>query len=290
MKACHGPFTPAPGHERDFADIEFKPPESFFKDDTGKPDRVRCKTENAQLAISRANAQTKRAKKKGKKGEGGRLTLEQWASRERDQYRCLMGAEDNVGKLLRFLDEEKLAENTIVLFMGDNGFFHGEHGLHGKQEAYEEALRVPMMMRFPGAVKAGQRVDAFTANVDIAPAVLDFCGIKPAQPMQGLSWKGLVDGSRKGPRRDSFVYTMHGGDAAHPVVKCLRTARHKLILNLNPRDKTELYDLAADPNEMNNLALEAGNRGLIGDLKRKLVAEMKKLEDPAVADTQAAVH
>ncbi|MFN7931998.1 MAG: sulfatase [Bryobacteraceae bacterium] len=285
-KACHGPFTPAPGHENDFANLEFRPPESFFIDDTGKPDRVRRKSQNPQSAFRTRQDGGKKKRKKAAGDAPG--SVDAWAARERDQHRCLMGVEDSVGRLLQFLDEQKLAENTIILYMGDNGFFHGEHGLHGKMEAYEEALRVPMLLRYPAAVKGNQRIDAFTSNIDIAPSVLDFCGMRPPQPMQGLSFKGLVDGSKRKPGRDSFVYTMHGADAAQPTVKALRTSRYKLILNITPKDKTELYDLQSDPKEMKNLALESGNTQLIADLKRKLIAEMRKIEDPAIAAVEAS--
>ncbi|MBL8231659.1 MAG: sulfatase-like hydrolase/transferase [Bryobacterales bacterium] len=287
-KACHGPFTPAPGHEGDFADIEFKPPASFFIDDEGKPERVRRKSQNPESGMARESRRAERKKNKKKTAGDAPGNLTAWAARERDQFRCLMGVEDSVGRLMAFLEQEKLAENTIILFMGDNGFFHGEHGLHGKMEAYEESLRVPCLLRYPQAVKAGQRVDAFTSNVDIAPTVLDFCGLKPGRPMQGMSWKAMVDGGRKKPAwRDSFVYSMHGDDAARPTVKALRTDRYKLILNLNPKDKDELYDLQADRAELKNIAPES--RALVTDLKRKLIAEMKKIEDPAVPGVEASL-
>lgn len=284
-KACHGPFTPAPGHENDFANVEFKPPESFFLDDEGKPDRVRNKSQNRGM----------KAKKAGRRGERKKAAgdppanLTAWAERERNQYRCLMGVEDSVGRLLAFLEEQKLAEDTIIVYSGDNGFFHGEHGLHGKMEAYEESIRVPMMVRYPRAIKGGQKVDAFVSNVDLAPSVLDLCGVKAGRPMQGQSWKPLVTGVKGAPRRDHFVYTMHGQSAAAPTVKALRTDRYKLILNLNPRDKDELYDLRSDPREMKNLALDKGNGALMADLKRKLIAGMKQIDDPAVAAVEATL-
>ena len=283
-KACHGPFTPAPGHERDFASTPVKPPASFFVDDEGKPDRVRRK--NQYLAMRKGGAAATAGRKNNKKKQPARAgdappDLERWADRERDQFRCLMGAEDSIGRLMACLEELKVADDTIVFFSGDNGFFHGEHGLHGKMEAYEEALRVPMMVRYPRAVKAGQRCDAFVSNVDFAPSILDLCGVKPAQPMQGISWAPLVNG-KGGQRRESFLYTSHGADAALPTVKALRTDRYKLILNVHPKDKTELYDLKNDPQEMKNLAGEKGNAALIQDLKRQMIAQMRALEDPAL--------
>jgi len=282
-KACHGPFTPAPGYENAFADVELKPPASYFIDDPGKPQRVRGKGRTAGMRPA------KRAARKGRKAEPAQsaesLSLAQWAERERNQLRCLMGVEVSVGRLLAALEELKIADDTIIVFAGDNGFFHGEHGLHGKMEAYEESLRVPMLARYPRLVKPGQRADAFVSNVDLAPTILDFCGVKPPRPMQGRSWRALVSGQPGSyRRREAFLYEMFGGGATpeKPTVKALRTEQYKLILNLNPPDVTELYDLKTDPQEMKNLAREKGNRDLIAQLKRRMLEEMRALEDPAV--------
>ena len=283
-KACHGPWTPAPGHEKDFADYPFKPPASFALDDQGKPKRVRAKSQNRRIS---GGAKQAKAKKKKQAAGDAPASLDAWSARERSYFRSLMGVEDSVARIFAFLEKEKLLDDTIVCYCGDNGFFHGEHGLHGKMEAYEEALRVPMMVRYPRQIKPGQRCDAFVANVDLAPSILDLCDVKAPRPMQGQSWRPLVTGQKSAPRRDSFVYTMHGGDAAHPTVKALRTERYKLILNLNPADKPELYDLKNDPQELKNLAGPA-SRTLLSDLRGKLIAEMKKLEDPALPDVEAA--
>ncbi len=285
-KACHGPFTPAPGHENDFADYPFKPPPSFFLDDDGKPARVCSKSQYRAFQEGRTKKQQRAGKRMQERAGDPPVNVEAWSARERSYYRCLMGAEDSVGRLLAFLEEERLLDDTIVFFSGDNGFFHGEHGLHGKMEAYEEALRVPMMVRYPQLIPGGQRCTEFVSNVDLAPSILDLCGVKAPRPMQGQSWRPLVTGQRTAPWRDSFVYTMHGQNAAHPTVKALRTDRYKLILNLNPKDKPELYDLNDDPREMKNLA--ASNGALMADLKGRLLQEMKKLEDPAAPDVAAA--
>ncbi len=288
-KACHAPFTPAPGHENDFADVTFRPPESFFLDDTGKPLRVRRKSQYRAMKEGPGAAPGKK-KKKSVAPWDPVTSLERWAARERDQYRCLMGVEDSVARLFAVLEEAKVLDHTIIVYAADNGFFHGEHGLHGKLEAYEESLRVPMMVRYPPAIRPGQRVDAFVANVDLAPTILEFCGLRPLPSMQGRSWRGLVTGKAAPEKwRDSFVYTIHGSHAAHPVAKAIRTERYKLILNLNPRDKDELYDLKSDPQELKNLAEEKGSRELIAQLKRQMLAIMKELEDPAVPAVEATL-
>jgi N-acetylglucosamine-6-sulfatase len=279
-KACHGPFTPAPGHENDFANVEFKPPASYYSDNAGKPARVRAKGPN------RAGKQQKRGKKaRPQDTSETNLTLAQWAERERNQHRCLMGVDDSAARILGYLDDARLAEDTIIVYMGDNGFFHGEFGLSGKMEAYEPSLRVPMLMRYPRLVKAGQRVNEFVANVDLLSTITDFCGVKPGRPVQGHSWAPLVAGRTPGrPWRKEFLYQMFSGGAtaATPTVKALRTDRYKLILNLNPKDVTEVYDLREDPLELKNIALEKGGAGLVKDLTRQMLAVMKELEDPAL--------
>jgi len=288
-KAVHAPFTPAPGFESFLAEREFKPPGSWFTDDKGKPDRVRRKgrggDEPARKGGRKAKAQ--------RKGTAEALSMEQWAERERNYYRALMGLEKNVGRLLDFLDEEKLAENTIVVFASDNGFFHGEHGLHGKLEAYEESLRVPMLARFPGIIRPRLRVSEFVANVDFMPTMLDFCGVKAPAPVEGRSWRPLVTGRNgSGEWRRDFLYEMFapsGATPEHPTLKALRTDRYKLILNLNPREAAELYDLEKDRGEMNNLASEAGNRELVGELTRQMVARMREVGDPAIPDVEATL-
>jgi len=287
-KACHGPFTPAPGYENAFADVEFKPPASYFIDDPGKPQRVRGK---GRATVTRP---TKKAARQARRpaAQAEAMTPKQWGERERNQYRCLMGVEVSVGRLLAALEEMKVADDTIIVFAGDNGFFHGEHGLHGKMEAYEESLRVPMLARFPRTIRPGQRVDAFVSNVDLAPTILDFCGVKQPQPMQGRSWRPLVGGQPGAyRRRDAFLYEMFGAEATpeKPTVKALRTERYKLILNLNPPDIEELYDLKTDPREMKNLALDKGNRDLVAQLKRRMLEEMRALADPAAPLVEATL-
>lgn len=280
-KACHAPFTPAPGHEDDFAGVKFEPPRSFFTDDEGKPQRVRRRRGVGPGASGRPRAQN-----------SGPLPLDAWAERERNQYRCLMGVEDSVRRLFQYLDEAKLAEDTVIVYAGDNGFFHGEHGLHGKLEAYEEAIRVPMMARFPRRIRAGQKVDSFIVNVDLAPTVLDFCNVKLPGPMHGRSWRPLVTGKAKSTAwRKTFLYEQfaNGASASAPMVKSLRTDRYKLILNLFPKDVEELYDLKNDPEEAKNLALEKGNKDLMQTLKRQMIDAMRELEDPAVAAVEATL-
>lgn len=261
-RASHGPFTPAPGHEKDFADVEIKPPPSFFVDDPGKPKRIRDAASD-------------------------RKGLAKWAEKQRNQYRSLMGVEDSTGRLLAFLDEHNLAEDTIVVFASDNGYFQGEHGLTSKQEAYEESLRVPFFVRYPRRIRP-QRCDAIVANIDLLPSILEICGVKQVRPIQGRSWWPLVTGKQKSIRSRLLFETMgRGSNILKPAVKALRTERYKLILNTNPKDITELYDLKTDPREMKNLATDPGYRDLVRNLQRQLLEEMRLTDDPALPFVEA---
>jgi N-acetylglucosamine-6-sulfatase len=263
-RACHGPFTPAPGHEKDLADVEIKPPPSFYIDDPGKPKRVREGANNDR-----------------------RMPLAKWAEKQRNQYRSLMGVEDSVGRLLAFLDEQKLAEDTIVVYSSDNGYFQGEHGLTSKQEAYEEGMRVPFFVRYKRRIEP-QRCDAMIANIDLAPTILEICEAPLTKPVQGRSWWPLVVGKQKSIRHRLLFETMgRGTKIMNPAVKALRTERYKLILNTNPHDITELYDLKNDPGEMKNLASEPAWLDLRKELERQLLDEMRITGDPALGFVEA---
>jgi len=126
--------------------------------------------------------------------------------------------------------------------------------------------------------------------VDLAPNILDFCGIPAPRQMQGRSWRPLATGSPNAGRRDCFLYSIYGAgaDPKAPTVKAIRTDRYKLILNLNPADVDELYDLKNDPQEMKNLT-GAGTQDQVRKLKERMLAEMRELGDPAVPLLEASL-
>lgn len=265
-KAPHAPFTPAPGHEKFLGDLDFPAHPDFGKVDPGKPKRLQ-------------------SPQKPTEATGGSVwPLERFAERERNYYRSLMGVEESVGRLLRRLDDHELTSNTIVLYTSDNGFFHGEHGLQTKMEAYEESIRVPALFRYPDGVKAGLECDAMVANVDVAATIAEYCGVQLARRTQGHSWRRALSGDTRS-RRSEFLYEYFGMDAEatplRPAVKALRTERQKLIVNSHPADVDELYDLEKDPREMNNLALDKSYAGRVKNLRERMVQTMRELGDPA---------
>jgi len=171
----------------------------------------------------------------------------------------LKSQDDNVGRLLDYLDKSGLAKNTIVVFTGDHGFFLGEHGWFDKRFMYEEALRVPWMIRYPGVIKPGSVSDAWVVNVDNAPTILDMAHVKIPEDMQGRSLLPVFKGNAPADWRKSMYYHYYEFAPPHWVMSHygIRTERYKLIYYY-PINQWELFDLQKDPHEMDNLIKKGG--------------------------------
>ena len=194
-------------------------------------------------------------------------------------YEALMGVDDSVGRVLDYLDDKGLAENTIVVYAGDNGFMWGEHGLIDKRYAYEESIRIPHLMRFPRMMpEGGRKVDEMVLNVDLAPTLLAAAGLAAPGDIQGLDCMKLACGDSTG-WRDSWLYE-YFGDIGFPQPPCraVCTREWKLIeyqkSYMQIRDfPDEMYHIATDPEEKHNLAQYPEFR----DIRKKLQHEMKRL-------------
>ena len=172
----------------------------------------------------------------------------------RDYFRLLDNVDRNVGRILEALDREGLADNTLVVFTSDNGYFLGEHGMGDKRLAYEESIRVPLLIRWPGRVVAGATSDALALNIDFAPTFLELAGAPVPGPMQGRS---LVPVFRDPAHelRSCFFYEYFREKPEHlqPACFAVRTRTEKLIHYPETPAQDELFDLAADPFELTNL-------------------------------------
>ena len=174
-----------------------------------------------------------------------------------DYLACVQGVDDGVGKVLDYLERTGLADNTIVIYSADNGWYLGELGLYDKRFMYEPGLRVPLLARGPG-IKAGITPGAFIANIDLAPTFLDLAGLPVPASMQGRSFAPLLRGETPTDWRTAVYYRYyhdpgHHNTAAHCGV---RTATHKLIYYWK-KDVYELFDLTVDPREQHNLLFDA---------------------------------
>jgi arylsulfatase A-like enzyme len=192
-----------------------------------------------------------------------------------------MGVDENIGRVLELLDREGLAENTIVVYASDNGFFLGEHGMFDKRLMYEPSIRVPMLLRWPAGVQAG-RVDGqhIALNIDVAPTLLDLCGVEVPAWMQGSSWSPLLRGEGASWRKD-FLYEYYEFPAAHCVRahRGVRDHRWKLIHFWQQPQEWELYDLQGDPDETTNLAARPEHAGQLRRMQERLAALRREFDD-----------
>lgn len=171
-----------------------------------------------------------------------------------DYMKVIRSLDDNVGRLLDYLDEHDLADNTLVVYTSDQGFYMGEHGWFDKRYMYEESFRTPLLMRYPNGFEKGGSIDQLVQNIDYAPTFLDFAGAEIPDDMQGMSIKPIL-GNEKIKWRDALYYHYYEYPNEHGVEKHygIRTDKFKLIHFYENLDEWELYDLENDPSEMNNL-------------------------------------
>ena len=176
----------------------------------------------------------------------------------KDYLRCVASVDDNVGRVLDYLDKSGLAKNTVVIYSSDQGFYLGDHGWFDKRFMYEESYRMPFTVRWPGKIKAGSKQDALVSNLDFAETFLEIAGTKIPDDMQGISLVPLFSGETPDDWRKSLYYHYYEfyghRRAAHMVRRHygVRTGRYKLIHFYN-LDEWELYDLEKDPREMKSV-------------------------------------
>ncbi len=197
-------------------------------------------------------------------------------------FRCLAGVDENVGRLLDTLDELGLSENTVVIFMSDNGYYLGERHLLDKRTAYEESIRIPLLIRAPSPAGRGKVEDRLVLNIDLAPTILDLTGLSTPASVQGRSLRPLLDNRPPADWRDGFFYRYHY-DATYPYavgVAAVRTTDAKLIRYPGREDWTEVFDLRTDPFELRNLARDPQAAGL----RRKLEEQFVRLGEEAGVD------
>jgi arylsulfatase A-like enzyme len=193
-----------------------------------------------------------------------------------DYLGCVAAVDESVGRLLDVLDEAGLAEDTLVVYTSDQGFFLGEHGWFDKRFMYEESLRMPLVMRFPARVRPGSVNTDIVSNLDFAPTFLDAAGRGKPAPMQGRSFLPLLLGRAVAGWPESFYYHYYEFPAVHMAKRHygVRTKRYKLIRFYHDIDAWELYDLEKDPHETVNLASDPAYAGV----RKGLEAELARLQ------------
>ncbi|EQB38083.1 MULTISPECIES: sulfatase family protein [Virgibacillus] len=278
-KAPHRPWQPPEKYKQLFEDKAVHFPDTF--NDT-YADRANA----AKIADMRIE-DLKEEDVKGVPPAGlSKQEMKQWKYQRyiKDYLRCVVSIDDNVGKLLDYLDKNGLAEDTIVIYTSDQGFFLGEHGWYDKRFMYEESLRMPYVMRYPKEIKANSVSTDFIINNDFAPTFLDYCQVPAKESMQGESFRVIAKGDKPKLWRDAVYYrywehlTIHQVTAHYGV----RTERYKLIyyygdpldvigaVNKPMEPEWELFDLEKDPMELKNEYHNPAYAPVITELKNKL--------------------
>lgn len=217
--------------------------------------------------------------------------LRRWAYQYyiKDYLRCVASVDDNIGRLLDYLDAEGIAGNTMVIYTSDQGFFLGDHGYYDKRFMYEESLRMPFLVRYPAEVRPGTVNKDIVLNLDFAETFLDCAGVKIPADMQGRSFRPLLQGRTPKDWRTSMYYRywMHLADHGVPAHYGVRTRQYKLIyyygqalgsrgaIDRPTAPEWELFDMIKDPHEMRNLYDDPAYAGVV----RKLKAELDRLRE-----------
>jgi arylsulfatase A-like enzyme len=302
-KAPHRDWVPDEKHRKMFENKHIPEPENLRDDYAGRTDAIREQKQSVFHDLTRQDLKLKPPA--GLAGAALRqwmatkpmeveteingvqktLTgkaLEDWKYQRymQDYLACVQSVDDNVGRVVDWLDANGLKENTIVIYTSDQGFFLGEHGLFDKRFMYDESLRMPFLVRWAGTIRPGSVSKAIGINCDFAPTFLDAAGLPVPQDMQGRSfvpvWKGKTPGDWRGAMY--YRYYHDPGDHNTRAHYGVRTATHKLIYFWK-KDQWECYDLVADPHEMRNIYGEPGAQKTVAALKRELARLRKELKD-----------
>jgi len=290
-KAVHGPFTPAPRHKDVLAGKSLPEPESFKDTFRGKPKWQRLK----RMDIPSMNKVAPKGKRKWKNADEMAQAMIDFLNSDAEipdelpagggvwkgdkparlgYYAAIWAIDDGVGRVLAELEKMGALNNTLIFFAGDNGYFHGEHGRGDKRLMYEEALRIPLLLRYPPLVKPNSTVKQMVLNIDVAPTVLAATGTPIPATMQGQSFLPLLSGKKDVAWRKSFLYE-YWADLTPKIPRMVgvRTETAKLVTYPDINDIGELYDLAKDSKEMTNLY----ENPEYAALRKVLEKELKKL-------------
>jgi arylsulfatase A-like enzyme len=199
----------------------------------------------------------------------------------KDHYAGVEDNDRNVGAVWQELERQKITGDTAVVLSSDHGFFLGEHHLYDKRLMYEPSIRVPMMVRYPGHVKAGTKSDEMVLNLDMAPTLLEIAGLAVPAEMQGKSMLPLAEGKPNVEWRKDWLYEYYEYPGFENVKPCrgVRTQRYKFVHFFVEPEEFELYDLKTDPDEKDNLYGKPGYEELTAHMKERLAALRAETHD-----------
>lgn len=288
-KAPHRPWYPDEKHAHLYLNENIPEPDTLFDDYANRASAAAAAEMRVGSHMTRIDLKCEVPSEMPEK------ELRRWAYQRyiKDYLRVIASVDDNVGRVLDYLDAEGLAENTLVIYTSDQGFFLGDHGWYDKRFMYEESLRMPFIIRYPAEVRAGSICRNIALNVDFAPLFLDLAGVSIPDDMQGSSLRPLLQEKTPADWRQAMYYRywMHKTDHNVYAHYGIRTHRYKLIyyyadaLNQDGAiDETyepewELFDLQQDPCELNSLYHNPAYAGTVKELKDELHRLQKELGD-----------
>ncbi|MFV2068556.1 MAG: sulfatase [Pirellulales bacterium] len=265
-KAPHDPWLYDEKHAHLFTD-EIPEPATLLDDYSGRTDAIGQCTQKIGVQHTLYPRETRHL-------EGVARKKAQYQQYMQRYLRCIASVDDNIGRVLDYLDSSGLAKNTIVIYTSDQGFFLGEHGLYDKRLMYEEALRMPLLIRWPGVIEPNSTNGDLVLNVDFAPTLLEAAGVDEAPvPMQGRSFAALLEGATPSDWRRSMYYRYYFSHFNTEPHYGVRTLRYKLIC-FHRLGQWELFDLEKDPLEMTSVHADPA----YADVVKKLKTELKRLQ------------
>ncbi len=311
-KAPHRNWMPGPDHLNMYDDVELPIPDNFFDDYENRGDAAKDQIMHIDDMYDRydlklMNVSSEKGVDKAFDRRLNRLTPEQRAAFEeayrekndaylaanlegeklskwryqryiKDYLRCVASVDDNIGRVLHYLEENNLVGNTIVIYTSDQGFYLGEHGWFDKRFMYEESFRTPLLVSYPKGIASGSTSEALTMNLDFGPTMLDMAGVEVPEEMQGTSLKNILtnNGAEPGDWRQSTYYHYVEFPSEHAVKKHygVRTKNFKLIHFYDDINQWELYDMQNDPKEMKNIYDDPA----FAEVREELHAELKRLQ------------
>lgn len=279
-KAVHAEFAPARRHKHVYQDKPISLPPSFRTSDQQVSGKQRL-NHDIEVEVNKKEPLTTHSYYgEGRTPDWQKMQRESWHGVDymyhgqisfpdfyRNYCETMLAVDESVGSILKFLDDNGLAESTLVIYMGDNGFSFGEHGLIDKRHFYEESAKVPFLIRCPELFEGGIRPKPMIQNIDVAPTILEAAGLQAPNHFHGKSILPMLQG-KSVPWRDKVFYEYYWefDFPQTPTMHGVRTERYKLIRYHGIWDTNEFYDLQEDPNEMNNLIASPEHQALIEEL------------------------
>lgn len=261
-KAVHSEFIPAERHKGRYANAEFQIPKSLnVQDDPSSPRPMWVQNQRNSWHGTEFPY------------HNSHLSIADYYKRYAE---TLLAVDESLGRIFKVLEQRGELESTFIAFAGDNGFCFGEHGLIDKRQAYEESMRIPLLVHCPELIKPGSVVNEMVANIDFMPTFLDAASVQPPLGLAGQSFLPLLEGSRTSWRKELlYVYYWERNFPQTPTVHAIRTDRYKYMHYYGIWDCDEFYDLQNDPLELKNLVYSPEHQGIVAELKQRLFVELE---------------